>query len=238
MILPDKNIKVVSSKTRHDLPWSSANAANLRKTEIPPPPTGVPSYQVEIHFNTWILGCKCHWRCSECLQRIQHFAAEWATRILGISSTSQFSFFGAHFGEKKVKYLDFPNTTNGWHQSRQCPLAAAAQASQNSLNCRNPIISCQLDHYFCSNNILHRLHSNSGEWNMKCDQFLFVLCCEWLVSFLVEIFATFVRAAGGDTSWFARPPLTILLRCTSWPELETGDITHLPNTEGAYDISR
>ena len=135
-------------------------------------------------------------------------------------------------------YLDFPNTTNGWHQSRQCPLAAAAQASQNSLNCRNPIISCQLDHYFCSNNILHRLHSNIGEWNMKCDQFLFVLCCEWLVSFLVEIFATFVRAAGGDTSWFARPPLTILLRCTSWPELETGDITHLPNTEGAYDISR
>ena len=105
------------------------------------------------------------------------------------------------------------------HQSRQCPLAAAAQASQNSLNCRNPIISCQLDHYFCSNNILHRLHSNTGEWNMKCDQFLFVLCCEWLVSFLVEIFATFVRAAGGDTSWFARPPLTILLRCTSWPEL-------------------
>ena len=118
------------------------------------------------------------------------------------------------------------------HQSRQCPLAAAAQASQNSLNCRNPIISCQLDHYFCSNNILHRLHSNTGEWNMKCDQFLFVLCCEWLVSFLVEIFATFVRAAGGDTSWFARPPLTILLRCTSWPELETGDITHLPTTEG------
>ena len=104
MILPDKNIKVVSSKTRHDLPWSSANAANLRKTEIPPPPTGVPSYQVEIHFNTGILGCKCHWRCSECLQQqqpIQHFASEWATRILVITSTIQFPLFCAQFGKKR-----------------------------------------------------------------------------------------------------------------------------------------
>ena len=54
---------------------------------------------------------------------------------------------------------------------------------------------------------LYFRHLVMGRWSigLKCDQSVLVWGRKWLVSFLVEIFATFVTIPGRDILWFVLP---------------------------------